>query len=98
MINSSLLKVEMDITDMYKEAGRTFPPMYTSGAGPRRTGAAGSGGKMSDVANNATGEGRPESLKKYYIYTVVPLVPQNCYASNSIINVLRTRFKVVEYT
>lgn len=25
-------KVEMDITDMYREAGRTFPPMYSSGA------------------------------------------------------------------
>ncbi|XP_076434942.1 synaptic vesicle 2-related protein-like [Babylonia areolata] len=25
-------KVEMDITDMYRQAGRTFPPMYSSGA------------------------------------------------------------------
>jgi hypothetical protein len=67
MMSSFLLKVEMDITDMYKEAGRTFPPMYTSGAGPRRTRVGGSGGEISDVANNGTGEGRPTSLKKIYV-------------------------------
>ena len=29
-------KVEMDITDMYREAGRTFPPMYSSSSSNSR--------------------------------------------------------------
>ncbi|KAL8604650.1 hypothetical protein ACOMHN_013430 [Nucella lapillus] len=53
-------KVEMDITDMYREAGRTFPPMYSSGSaraptatarGHRQPHSPEGGGDMTDLAS-----------------------------------------------
>ena len=45
-------KVEMDITDMYREAGRTFPPMYSSStSNSRRPPPAGEGAVPASVEN-----------------------------------------------
>ena len=52
-------KVEMDITDMYREAGRTFPPMYSSGRPNVGSRPPPSGGELTDLSavGSRDGEG-----------------------------------------
>nr|KAG5696862.1 hypothetical protein BaRGS_035272 [Batillaria attramentaria] len=62
-------KVEMDITDVYRETGRTFPPMYSSGTATTSSRAPG-GGEMTDLASVANKDTSEET------YTVEQAIDQ----------------------
>ena len=50
-------KVEMDITDMYREAGRTFPPMYSSNTSNSRRPPPAGEGAVPAAGENKDAEG-----------------------------------------